>query len=184
MYTRTRLTHRNDVVNVFDAHRHSDQVLGHTRGQLLIVRELLVRRSRWRDDERLCIADIGQVRSQLQPVHKARASLDVAFDSKGQDTSGPSRQHLLGQLMAWVAGQARIRDPVDLRVLLKPLSQSQGVVGMPLSSQRQRFEALEEQEATKGVQSGAQITQDDDTQKDGVGDGTKGVPELEAVVSE
>lgn len=59
-----------DVIDEFNADGEADKVLGHAAGRLLLVRQLLVRRRGRVNDERLRVADVGQVGGQLEAVNK------------------------------------------------------------------------------------------------------------------
>lgn len=66
---------------------------------------------------------------------------------------------------------------------LEVLGDCKGVVHVSLNAQAQRFETLEEQEGAEGVQSGAKIAENDDSDVDGVSNRLERVPEPEAVVT-
>jgi hypothetical protein len=54
---------------------------------------------------------------------------------------------------------------------------------MSLSTQAQSFDSEQELLSSEGVKGGTEITENLDTDTDGKGDGTKGFPELETVVT-
>ena len=60
---------------MLDADREADHVLRHAGGVQLTVVELRVRRRRRVDRERLGVADVGQVREQLQAVDERTAGI-------------------------------------------------------------------------------------------------------------
>ena len=133
--------------------------------------------------QRLSIADVGQVGHELQAVNNARASRAAALDTDAQHTAEAALEVLLGRRVRRVRLQARVRDPSDIGALLEPVGQSQRVLGVPLSAQRQRLQAEQQLLRTEGVETGAEVAQELDAHADGVGDRAEGLPKLEAVVA-
>lgn len=66
---------------------------------------------------------------------------------------------------------------------LEVLGDRKGIVHVSLNAQAQRFETLKEQERAEGVQSGAKVAENDDSDVDGIRDRLERVPEPEAVVT-
>src|SRR5215469_12661576 len=63
----------DDVVDVLEADRKADHVLADARSGERRGIELLMGRARRMDDERLGVADIGEMRGELQTVDEALA---------------------------------------------------------------------------------------------------------------
>ena len=83
-----------------------------------------------------------------------------------------------------MVGEAQIIDPAQLRMRAQPVGQRMGVLVVPLDPQRQRFQALQQQEAVERRLRRTQITQALDPGADDVGDVAevtalaKGLPEI------
>ncbi len=74
------------------------------------------------------------------------AGVDAALDAERHDPAEPTGQVALGELVRVVRLEARVADPGDLRSRLQPLRHGQRVLAVARDPQRQRFEALQEQE--------------------------------------
>jgi len=133
----------DDIINMFNANRDSNHVLGDTWVKTFLFRELLVCRGPRVDGESLCITDttwtlvpshtgwgliiLGQVRNHLEPIHNLRSGFSPSLDTKRKNPSKSSWQILLGQSVVRMTLQARIRDPRHALVLLKPPRKCQGI---------------------------------------------------------
>lgn len=95
------------------------------------------------DDECLRVSDVGQVRGELELVDEGCSCLCVALDSKGKDATRASREVLLCEVVALVARETWVRDPVYAEVLLQPLCQRKGIVCVSLCSERERLKSLD-----------------------------------------
>jgi hypothetical protein len=71
-----------DVLDVLDAHRHPHQVRAYAGALLLGFRQLLVGGGRRVDDQRLGIADVGQVTGQLDVVDELPGRVGAALDAE------------------------------------------------------------------------------------------------------
>ena len=54
-----------------------------------------------------------------------------------------------------MALQSRVRDPRDPLVLLEPLGEGKGVADVPLDTEGEGFQTLDELESTEGVEAGS-----------------------------
>jgi hypothetical protein len=79
--------------------------------------------------------------------------------------------------------QPRITHPRNPRILLQPLRQRKRILGVSLGSQAQRLDAEKQLLRAEGVQRGAQVAKDFDTDTNCEGDVAESLPELEAVVT-
>lgn len=89
-------------------------------------------------------------------------------------------------LVGDMAGQSGVADPRDVGVLLEPLSELLGVLGMALSAQTEGLNLAENPEAAraaKGLREAPKSAENLNTGTDDEGNGAKGVPELEAMVT-
>lgn len=196
----------DDVVDVFRADGNTDQVLADAGSLLLLVAELLVGggpgAAGWLaklpvfsglsstrgsvhllDGQGLGVADVGQVRDQLEAVNDLAAGGTAALDAEGQDAAEAALEVLLGGLVVGVALEAGIGDPADVVAVLEVLGEGESVLGVALGAQGEGLDAEEQLLGGEGAEAGAEVAQDLDAGADDVGDGAEGVPELEAVVS-
>jgi hypothetical protein len=135
------------------------------------------------DGESLGVTDVGKVGDELEAIDDLAASGTTALDAEAQDTAETAGKVLLGRLVVGVALEAGVGDPADVLAVLEVLGQGGGVLGVALGAQRQSLDTDEELLGGEGVQAGTEVAQDLDTGADDVGDGAKGIPELEAVVA-
>ena len=165
------------------ADRDTDQVLGNTRVDLLLVRQLLVGGRPGVDSQRLGVADVGQVGDELEAIDHLAAGVGAALDADAEYAAKSALEVLLCVLVRPVALQPGVRHPADVRALLEVAGEREGVLGVALAAERQRLETEKELLRGEGVQARAQVAQDLHAHPDDVGDGPKGLPELEPVVA-
>lgn len=161
----------------------ADEVLGDAGADALLLGELLVGGGPGVDGEGLGVADVGEVRDELEPVHDLAARRAAALDAEAQHAAEAALQVLPRQLVAAVAREPRVGHPADVGRGHEVVGQGQGVLGVPLGAQAERLEAEEELLRGEGAQAGAEVAQDLDARADDEGDGAEGVPEAEAVVT-
>lgn len=85
--------------------------------------------------------------------------------------------------MIGVALEARIRNPANILILLEPTSESNGVACMSLTTQTQRLQTQQKLLRCKGVQCRAYVAENLNTDTDGKGKRSAGLPELQAVIA-
>ena len=81
----------DDVLRILDADREPHHVRAGARLDLLRVGELAVRRRGRVDDQRARVADIGEVREQLQVGDELDAGLVAALEAEGEHGAGALR---------------------------------------------------------------------------------------------
>ena len=59
--------------------------------------------------------------------------------------------------MGW---ETEVGDPGDVGVLLEPLSESESIVAVPLSTKTEGLKTLKKKESAEGVESRAEISQE------------------------
>ena len=96
--------------------------------------------------ERLRVADVDQSREQLQRVLEPRAALEPALHAEADDAAGLAAEVLLHQAVVGVVGQARVVHPADLRMLFQVLGDRHRVLADAVHAQRERLDALQDQE--------------------------------------
>merc|ERR1719231_230588 len=72
------------VVEVLKANTATDHVRQHARSGLLLRAELLVRGARGVDHERLRVADVGEVRGELECIEELHTGLVPALDAEAE----------------------------------------------------------------------------------------------------
>src|ERR1700676_4794560 len=98
-----------DIIERFQSDRQPNHFRRNTGGALLFLVELAMRRRRRMDDQRLGIADIGQMRQELDRLDESHAGRGASFNAKSKDASRTSREVALRQrlvaisLQQWVA---------------------------------------------------------------------------------
>ena len=150
---------------------------------LLLVRQLLVGRAGRVDDQRLGIADVGQVRDQPQLLDEPRAGLPAALDAKGEDRAGATRQVPRRQIAIGAVGQRRVVHPADGRVRGQERGHRLRVARVPLHPHRQRLQPLQEEERVEGAQRRTDVAQVLDARLHQVAVLAEGLVEANAVVS-
>ena len=178
-----------DVVDVLETHRDPDEVGAHPRRNLLGVGELLMGRARRVNHQCLRIAHIGQMGSQFDPVDELPTRHGAAANAEGEHATKSVPEILCGTLMRRVVFETRVGDPAHVRVFVQPPSKLEGVVRLPLHSQRKGFEPLEEEECVERALAGPEIPQAFDPRPNGKRDVSerpiraKGVGEDQPVVA-
>ena len=100
---------------------HPNEVRRDARLRLLLGRQLLVRRRRGVDDERLGVADVREVARELHRVDDCRTHSRVALDPEVEHAPKlPRAQQAQRHLVRRVAWKAKVRHPRDCRVCLEP----------------------------------------------------------------
>ncbi len=111
------------------------------------------------DRQRLRIADVREVAEQLKAVDEGLASLKAALYSERDERAAAADEHLLRQFVVVVALQARVVHPGDGVVGLEVLGDLQGVLLVTLHSQRERLDALQDEEGVERRERGAGVAQ-------------------------
>ena len=143
------------------------------------------------DHQCLGVADVGQVAQKLARVDellaRSRAATLCTFDPEGQDARGARvavhrTELLVRQRVVRRAGQARVVDPLHLRVALQKLRHLQRVAAVLAHAQVQRFGALQQLPGVHGREHAAKGAVDLHARLHGVAKIAKGLVELYAVV--
>ena len=97
-------------------------------------------------DQGLGITDIGQVRRQLHIFYECFSGISASFHTEADNRARTFGQVFLGQRMASVLRKIWMNNPHHLLVILQKLEQFTGIFQVPVHSQRQGFNALQQQE--------------------------------------
>ena len=120
-----------------------------------VGRELAVRRARRVDDQAAHVTDVGQVAEQLHRVDELACPASTPPRSSNASTApAPRGRYFCCGRVPRARRQARVVHGLDLVARLQPLGDRLRVRGVPLHPQRQRLEALQEQEALNGAIAG------------------------------
>ena len=122
-----------------------------------------MRRRRRVDNQRLRITHVRQVAREPKRVDdfSAHSRILAALYPEAQHAAKrivPER--LARQLVRSVRLEAGVSDPGDVLVLLEVPRERERVVAVALRAERERLEALQEEERGEGVERGAEIAQD------------------------
>ena len=117
----------DDVVHIFGPDRQAHEVGGHAGALLLFQSQLLVRRAVGVDDQRLAVADVGQVREELHAVDQLDAVRRLlrrrgSGDAEAEDGTGPLGRYFLPSAYDGVRLQTGVVDPTDLLVAFQELA--------------------------------------------------------------
>ena len=111
------------------------------------------------NDERAAVADVGEMRKDLQRLDESLALLAVAFQVEAEHRAAAARQQLLGERMAGVTFELRVADLLDHRMRHQKLHNLARVVDMPRHAQRQGLDALQNQPRGMRAHAGAEVAQ-------------------------
>lgn len=200
----------DDVLDVFQAEAHADEIGGDAAFDLLFVGQLLVRGDPRVDDEGLCVADVGEVAAELQVVDDGPHFVDVArlaerlathpegiYKDHGQRVGGGTLTYhakskhaaravghrLLRSLVILVGFQARVEHPADARVRLEPLGERLRVLHVAFAAEGQGLQPLEEEPGVEGAHARSQVAHRVHAQLGGQGFVPVRLPEPHAVVA-
>src|SRR6202158_6568308 len=105
-----------EIIERFQSDRQPNHFRRNTSGALLFFVQLTMRRRRRMNDQRLGIADIGQMREELDRLDESHAGRGAAFNAKGKDASRTLWKVALRQRLVSVSLQQRVADPIDTRL--------------------------------------------------------------------
>ena len=132
--------------------------------------------------------DVGEVACELERVNDCSADHSVALDAEVEHAPEQARaEEAQGLLVRRVARQPEVRHPRDRRARLQPpvrvvrvnsstyvtkrvvrvLGKREGVGGVALAAEGERFGALEEEEGREGVHRGPEVAHDVEPALDG-----------------
>lgn len=83
---------------------------------------------------------LSEVRYYFEIINDLTTSGTSSFDAERKHPTETTGQVLLRSLVTRMIFQSRIRDPIDVLVLLQPSSKRQGIASMSFSPQAKRFE--------------------------------------------
>ncbi|GJE71396.1 hypothetical protein CHKEEEPN_2942 [Methylorubrum podarium] len=139
-------------------------------------------RGRRVDRQRFDLADIHEVRDQLQARDEAQGGRLAALEREGEDRARPLRHVAVGQSLALLTGQGRVAHPFDRRMVLQVGGHGLGVGAVALHPQRQRLDAGEREEGVHRREAGAEVAQAEQAAGDGEADLGEAVADDQAVI--
>ena len=135
------------------------------------------------DDQRLRVADVGEVAQELRRVDEALAGLRAALDAEVEQPRRALREILLRERVILVVRQARVVHPRDARVVLQELRHRERVRAMAIHAHGQRFQALQQQPGVERRERRAEGAHDLHARLHGVAEVAEGLVEDDAVVA-
>ena len=146
-----------DVLNVFDAYRETDQIRRNTSGLQFFLVHLTVGAAGGMENAGLGICHMGGDGGQLQILHEGFSSSTSALDTEGHDAAAALGQVLLGQIVVFVAGQAAVVDPGHLGMLVQEFGHSLTIFRMADHPEMQAFQTQIQEESVLGRLDGAEV---------------------------
>src|SRR5699024_1124577 len=110
---------REDVLDALEPHREADEALAHAGLRERVAVELRLRRRGRVDDEGADVADVRDVRVELERIDERDRGVEAARDVEAQDRARALRQVGLPQLVPGAGGVARELDPLHLCVAVQ-----------------------------------------------------------------
>ena len=168
--------------SVLDADADAHELGQHARGLQRLGRRAGGASSSRVDDERARVADVGQVRAQLDAADERLARLAPALAAEREDRARALGQVLLRERVVRVVGQAGVAHPAHARVGGQPLRDRLRVGDVRVHPQRQRLHALQDQERVERREHAAEVAQPLDAQLGGEAVLAEVVPEAQVAV--
>lgn len=172
----------DDVVDALEADRKPQHVRPGAGGHLLLGAELAMRGRGRMDDQRAGVADVGEVREEIDGLDDLHARLVAALDADGEDRAGALRQVFLRQRAILVRGQPGIGDPGNLRMAVEILGDLLRVLDVALHAERQGLAAEDGEVGVHRRHGRPEVAEPDGVAIDGVGEVAEGLGESEAVI--
>ena len=111
------------------------------------------------DRQRFGVADVSEVRKELQAVDDLAPRCAPALDAEPDQCALAPGQIFLGQFVRTMRRQPRIVDPLDFGVFAQEACYAGGVLAVAIQPQAQRFDALQELKRVERRQRRAEIAQ-------------------------
>src|SRR5271157_13454 len=150
---------REDVVDVLDTDAQANELGSDTSLTLLPLVELRVSGRRGVNSQALGIADIGQVREELQRVDELGPRLPASLDAEDDHGSALATEVFPVEREHGVVFQAGEPHPVHLRVRLQEDRDGPGILTVAFHPQGQGFDALKEHPRVVRRDAGAEVAQ-------------------------
>ncbi len=139
----------DDVVDVLEADRKAHIAIGHAGCDLIAGAELGMRRGRGVDGEASRIADIGDVVEQLKRVDEAPSGFLACRQLEADKAAIAALQVFVRPLAEHASLERWVDHLRHFRPLGEVIGDRQRVGGMALDAQRQRLDALQDQEGVE-----------------------------------
>ena len=153
-------------------------------GEKLFFAHLGMRRGRRMDDERLDIGDVREQGEDSEVVDELLRRLGAALDFERENRDAAVREIFLVERMIRMALDGRMVDLFDMRVLREVVDDFQRVLDVALDAQRQRLDALQQQERIERRNRRARVTQQKRAQVDDKGRRADVFREAQAVIAD
>ena len=146
-----------DVIQILNADGEPDHIGFDAGGRLLFGAQLLMGGRSRMDDQATGVADVGQVREELEAVDKLAAGIVTALDAKAEHGAGALGQVLLGQCVIGTGLEARVLHPFDEAVPFEEFGDGLCVGHVAIHARAESFDALNEEERVEGAEAWAEV---------------------------
>ena len=156
----------DDVIDVLRTDGEADGRRRDAGGEKLFFAHLGVRRGCRMDDERFDVGDVREQGEDFEVVDELLCRLGAALDFKREDRDAAIREIFFVKLVIRMVGDGRMIDLLNMRILREVVDDFERVLDMALDAQRQRLDALQQQERIERRNRRARVAQQQRTQID------------------
>src|SRR5262249_4824555 len=111
------------------------------------------------DDEAARIANIGQMREELDASNQLDARIVAAFEPEGKNGARALGNKPLSEGTVRISRQACVIHPRGLRMFFKPASDRKRILAMTCHAQRQGLDPVDDEEGVQGCYGRAEIAE-------------------------
>jgi hypothetical protein len=176
----------DDIIGVFETDGKADEVLAEATGELSFFAELRVRGGSRVKDQALSVANVSEVREELNVVDHLDSGVVTALDTEDNHATEAILEVLGSDFVGRIALEAWVADPSDVWMVREEFGYLESVFGVLSGAERQGFDALQEDPSSVRSKGGTEVTEKDGAEAEDVGEGlefAEVVSEAEAVVS-
>src|SRR3984893_17970292 len=149
----------DNVLGGFDADREPKQLFANSGGFELGGIHLLMGGAGGMNDQRLGVADIGEVADQPQALDEFLAGRPAALDSEAYDRPRAARQQSPGQRMIRMGFQRRMQNPVYRLVRGQEFQNRVGIRDMAVHADAEGLYTLQQLKGIGRREAGAEVAQ-------------------------
>ena len=149
----------DDVIDIFNTDGKADKIGRNTRGDLFFRGELLMGRRCGVYYKGFGIADICEMRQELDVINELFACIESPFDSKADNCPCPLRQILLRIPVIGMIWQSCVIYPSYKRMIIEPLGDLLGIAYVSLHPDMESFEPLQNLEGIEGRDTSTDVAQ-------------------------
>src|SRR6186713_20652 len=147
-----------EVLDVLETDRHAQQTGRDARCDQLLLGQLPLGGGRRMDDERVDAPERGRQLRERHRVDDRLPRLATTFDLEGEHAAGgPVAELADGDLVLWVAREARVHDADHTVLTLEPGAQCRRIPGMPLHPHAKREQTAQDEERVERADGAARV---------------------------